>query len=163
MCAVMDRRSLLAGLTLTLATQGAARAGAPGNVAEAFAAALSAHDMAEFAALFADDYVQHQSSAAAPQLAAGVSAKQATMAYFAARLTALPDLQVTADPVVVAGDMVAANFVYTGTHKAPYFGVPPSGRQITFNSCDILAVRQGLIAVHWGAADVAGLLKQLHG
>ena len=159
----MDRRSLLAGLTLTAAMAGAARAGAPGNVAQAFAAALSAHDLKEFAALFADDYAQHQTSAAVPPHAEGISAKQATLNYFAARLNALPDLQVTADPVVVANDMVAANFIYTGTHKGPYFGVPASGRRITFNSCDILAVRQGLISAHWGAADIAGLLKQLHG
>jgi predicted ester cyclase len=159
----MDRRSLLAGLTLSVATATAARAGAPGNVAQAFAAALSAHDLNEFAALFADDYAQHQTSAAVPPPPAGLSAKQATMNYFAARLAALPDLQVTADPVVLGDSMVAANFTYTGTHMAAYFGVPPSGRRITFNSCDILAVRGGLIVAHWGAADIAGLLKQLHG
>jgi steroid delta-isomerase-like uncharacterized protein len=158
----MDRRSLFAGLLLTTALPRAAGAGAPGNIAQAFAAALSAHDLKEFAALFAD-YAQHQSSAAVPAPPAGLSAKQVTLNYFAARLAALPDLQVTADPVVVTDSMVAANFTYTGTHQATYFGVPPSGRRITFNSCDILAVRQGLIAAHWGAADIAGLLKQLHG
>jgi steroid delta-isomerase-like uncharacterized protein len=159
----MERRSLLAGMTLAVAAAGAARAGAPGNMAQAFAAALSSHDLNEFAALFADDYVQHQTSAAVQPQTAGLSAKQATLNYFAARLAALPDLQVTADPVVVADDMVAANFTYTGTHKAPYFGIPPSGKRVTFNSCDIFGMRQGLIAAHWGAADIAGLLKQLRG
>lgn len=159
----MDRRALLAGLAATAALPGAARAAA-GNVAEGFAAALTAHDLAALASLFAEDYAQHQSSAAAPvQPAAGKSAKQGTLDYFAARLAALPDLQVTADPVVAAGDWVAANFTYTGTHQAAYFGVPPSGKRITFNSCDIFLVRGGLIAAHWGAADIAGLLKQLHG
>jgi steroid delta-isomerase-like uncharacterized protein len=158
----MDRRSLLAGLTIAAAMPGAGRAAA-GNVAEAFAAALNAHDLIRFAALFADDYAQHQTSAAVPAPAAVKSAKQATLDYFAARLTALPDLHVTADPIVDAGDMVAANFTYTGTHQASYFGVPPTGRRVTFNSCDILAVRDGKIAAHWGAADIAGLLKQLRG
>jgi SnoaL-like polyketide cyclase len=41
--------------------------------------------------------------------------------------------------------------------------VPPSGRPIAFNSCDILMLRGGLIAAHWGAADIAGLLVQLKG
>lgn len=160
----MERRALLAGLTLAASGPFAARADVPGNVAQAFAAALSAHDLVAFGALFADDYVQHQSSAAAPvQPAAGTSAKQATLNYFAARLVAFPDLRVTADPVVVSGDMLAANFTYTGTHLAIYFGVPPSGRRVSFNSCDILMVRDGRIAAHWGAADIAGLLNQMRG
>jgi len=160
----MDRRTLFAGLAVALATDAGAQAAPPGNVAEAFAAALTAHDIEAFAALFADDYAQHQSSAAARPPPAGLPAKQATKIFFAARLAALPDLSVTADPVVVAGDWVAANFTYAGTHTgAAYFGVPPSGRAIRFTSCDILQVRGGLVAAHWGAADIAGLLVQLKG
>ncbi len=158
----MERRVLIAGLTAAVALPAAVRAAAA-NVAEAFAAALTAHDISAFAALFAEEYAQHQSSAAAPPPVPGKTAKQATVDYFAARLAGLPDLAVTASPVVVGGDMVAANFTYTGTHAAPYFGIPPSGKRITFNSCDILQVRDGLIVAHWGAADIAGLLKQLHG
>jgi predicted ester cyclase len=170
----MRRRSLLAAATVGLGVPGISApiaapvaAGAepgPAGVAAAFAATLSAHDIAAFAALFAEEYAQHQFSAAVPPRPAGSgSAKQGTIAYFTARLTALPDLQVTAEPVVAAGDMVAANFTYAGTHTAPYFGVAPSGRRVTFNSCDILTVRDGLIVAHWGAADIAGLLVQLRG
>jgi predicted ester cyclase len=160
----MQRRILFTGLTGLLATPLAATAAPAGNAAERFAAALNAHDIEAFAALFAEDYEQHQSSAAARPPPAGLSAKAATKAYFAARLAALPDLSVVADPVVAAGDWVAANFTYAGTHSgAPYFGVPPSGRAIRFSSCDILFTRGGLIAAHWGAADIAGLLVQLKG
>jgi predicted ester cyclase len=160
----MDRRTVFAGLAAVLAADDIAHAAPPGNVAEAFAATLSAHDIEAFSALFAEDYAQHQTSAAAKPPPAGLSARNATKAYFAARLAALPDLRVTADPVVVAGDWVAANFTYAGTHTgAPYFGVPASGRTIRFTSCDILQVRGGLIAAHWGAADIAGLMVQLKG
>ena len=158
----MDRRAILAGLTATLALPTGARA-AGASIAGAFVAALNAHDIAAFAALFAEDYAQHQVSAAAPPPVAGKSAKQATVDYFAARLAALPDLTVTVDPVVSEGDMVAGFFTYSGTHTAPYFGVPASGRRVTVNTCDILQLRDGLIVAHWGAADIAGLLKQLRG
>jgi predicted ester cyclase len=152
--AAMATLALLAGVPKSMA--------ATGNAAEAFAAALSAHDLDAFAALFAEDYAQHQTSAAAPlKPPSGVSAKQNTVHYFAARLAALPDLQVVAAPVVVAGDMLAANFTYSGTHRGVYFGVAATGRRVVFNSCDIFAVRGGLIAAHWGAADIAGLLAQL--
>jgi predicted ester cyclase len=160
----MDRRTMFAGLAAALAADAGAQAAPQGNVAEAFAAALNAHDIEAFSALFADDYVNHQTSAAANPPPAGTPARQGTKAYFAARLAALPDLRVTADPVVVAGEWIAANFTYAGTHTgAAYFGIAPSGRAITFNSCDILRVRDGKIAEHWGAADIAGLRVQLKG
>ena len=157
----MERRTLFTGLAAVLATP---LPGTAGDVAKRFAAALTAHDIEAFSSLFADEYQQHQSSAAATSPPPGMSAKAATRAYFAARLAALPDLVVVADPVVVAGDWVAANFSYASTHTgAPYFGVAASGRNIRFSSCDILKTRDGLIAAHWGAADIAGLLAQLKG
>jgi predicted ester cyclase len=164
----MDRRTLFAGLAASLAAPiatapASAEAAPAGNIAEAFAAALNAHNIEAFAALFADDYAQHQTSAAARPPTPNATAKQTTKAYFAARLAAFPDLRVTANPVVVAGDWTAANFSYSGTHTESYFGVAPSGRAITFNSCDILQTRDGLIVAHWGAADIAGLLVQLKG
>jgi predicted ester cyclase len=133
------------------------------RMAERFAETLTAHDTVAFAALFADDYQQHQTSAAAPPPATALTPKQATIAYFAARVIGLPDLVVTADPIVAEADRVAANFTYTGTHRATYLGFPPTGRRITFTSCDILLVRNGLFVAHWGAADLAGLLQQLRG
>jgi predicted ester cyclase len=161
----MRRRDFAGALALSGAMAGTARAtpAETRRIAEQFAATLSARDITAFGALFADDYQQHQNSAAAPPPPAGLSAKQATVAYFTARLTALPDLVVTADPIVAADESVAANFTYAGTHRGTYFGQPPTGRRIVFTSCDILTVRGGLIAAHWGAADIAGLLQQLRG
>jgi predicted ester cyclase len=63
--------------------------------------------------------------------------------------------------VVADKDRVAASFVYTGTHKGTYFGVPPTGRTIRFTSCDIFRVQEGQIAEHWGMGDIAGVLAQL--
>jgi predicted ester cyclase len=161
----MRRRHLAGVIALAAAAPRLVKAeiASPQRLAELFARTLSAHDIAGFAALFAEDYQQHQTSAASPPPPVGLSAKQATVAYFAARLAALPDLVVTADPVVAGTETVAANFTYSGTHRAPYFGIAPTGRRITFTSCDIFAVRDGLIAAHWGAADIAGLLRQLQG
>ena len=135
----------------------------PRALAEKFAAALSAHDMDAFAALFADNYVNHQVSAAAPPPAANVSAKQGSVAFFKARLTGLPNLKVAIEAVVADKDHVAASFVYTGTHNGPYFGVAPTGKSLRFTSCDIFRVQDGLIAEHWGMGDIAGVLAQLRG
>jgi steroid delta-isomerase-like uncharacterized protein len=132
------------------------------TVAEQFAARLSAHDIEGFAALFADDYVNHQTSAAAP-VPTNVAPKQATVAFFKGRLAGMPDLRVSIETLVAADDKVAASFAYAGTHKGTYFGISPTGKALRFTSCDIFRVQDGLIAEHWGMGDIAGVLAQLKG
>lgn len=158
----MHRRTLIAGAALLGAAPLVARtaAAAAQTVAEQFAATLGAHDIDAFAALFAEDYVNHQVSAAAPP-PAGVSAKAASVGFFAARLKALPDLAVRIEAMVAQDDRVAASFVYEGAHQGVYFGVAPTGRRLRFTSCDIFRVANGKIAEHWGMGDIAGVLAQL--
>jgi SnoaL-like domain len=92
----MRRRNLILGAAAVsaapLISRFAEAAGA--SVVERFAESLSAHDLDAFAALFADDYVNHQLGAAAPP-PAGVPPKTATVNFFAARLKGLPDLKVS--------------------------------------------------------------------
>ena len=161
----MRRRALLAGAALAGVAPFAARmARAEGEtIIDRFAQTLGAHDLSGFAALFADDYVNHQLSAAAPAPGPGVSPKAATVAFFGARLKGLPDLTVTIETRVVAGDRAAASFVYEGAHQGVYFGVAPTGKRLRFTSCDIFRVADGRIIEHWGMGDIAGVLAQLKG
>src|SRR5664279_4694331 len=111
----MDRRLFIATAattTFALAVPAVAQESGAKSLPEHFAATLSAHDIAAFAALFADDYVNHQMSAAAPPAAAGKTPKQATVDFFAARLAGIPDLQVAIEAVVASPGKVAASFVY---------------------------------------------------
>jgi predicted ester cyclase len=163
----MDRRSLIAGAAsagVALAAPTAAQAqGMAPSLAELFAATLTAHDMVAFASLFADDYTNHQVSAAAPP-SPGPStktAKQGSVDFFAARLAAMPDLKVAVEASVITADKVAASFVYTGTHRGVYFGIAPTGRPLRFTSCDIFRVQNGKFVEHWGMGDIAGILAQL--
>src|SRR5471032_2947401 len=99
---LMERRNLLKAVTLagsTLAVPAlVARALADDKNAtapwiEKFAATLSAHDLTAFAALFSENYVNHQVSAAAPPPPQDKSPKQGTVAVFTARLAGIPDLR----------------------------------------------------------------------
>ncbi len=161
----MQRRTLIAGAALLGVAPLVSRtaAGAGETIANLFAQTLGAHDLAAFAALFADDYVNHQSSAAAPAPPPGVSPKGATVAFFAARLKGLPDLTVTIEAMLEQDDRVAASFVYQGTHHGVFFGVAPTGKRLRFTSCDIFRVSGGRIAEHWGMGDIAGVMAQLKG
>lgn len=163
----MDRRALIAGLALagtTLAAADPAGAQTMGStLLDRYVAALSAHDMVAFAALFADDYVNHQVSAAAPPPPGPPTKtqKQGSVDFFAGRIAGIPDLHVSIEASVVTSTMIAASFVYTGTHGGVYFGIAPTGRALHFTSCDIFRVQDGKLAEHWGMGDIAGILAQL--
>jgi steroid delta-isomerase-like uncharacterized protein len=162
----MDRRGVLTGFlgaVILMPEVARAEARTPGQLAEAFAATLSAHDMDGFAALFADDYANHQLSAAAPSPPPGTSPKQATVGFFTARLKGLPDLKVSIEAQVASDDKVAASFVYEGTQQGVLLGVAPTGKRLRFTSCDIFRVADGKIAEHWGMGDIAGQLAQMKG
>jgi ketosteroid isomerase-like protein len=175
----MDRRTLLTGLALAgPAFAGGATAkdippDAPSDdkiekplaakIVEQFAASLSAHDLNAFGSLFAENYINHQVSAAAPPPPSPTQAKQLTLALFAARLKGLPDLKVTIEAMLATEDKAAASFIYEGTHSGLYLGVEPTGRRLRFTSCDIFSIREGRIVEHWGMGDIAGVLAQLRG
>jgi steroid delta-isomerase-like uncharacterized protein len=160
----MRRRTFLAGAALAAAPIASGRAdAADASVALKFADALNAHDIDAFANLFADDYVNHQVSAAAPPPPSGLTAKQATVAFFAARLKGLPDLKVTIQTSLAEDDRVAASFLYEGRHEGVYYGVQPTGKRLMFTSCDIFRIAGERIAEHWGMGDIAGIVAQLKG
>lgn len=166
----MNRRDLIArGLTasaLAFASPLPVALADPGekaNVAAQFAKTLSDHDIEAFAALLSPNYVNHQFSAASPRAPAGLSAKTLTVNLFQARLKGMANLKVVADKIVVNNDSCAANFIYEGTHTGDYMGVPPTGKNLRFSSCDIFRVEHGLIVEHWGMGDIAGLMAQLKG
>jgi steroid delta-isomerase-like uncharacterized protein len=161
----MERRLVVtAGAAAALVMASGARAqdkSSPAELAERFAAALTAHDMGAFALLFAEDYVNHQTSAAAGAPPPNRTPKQGTVGFFQARLTGMPDLAVSIEAIVASDDQVAASFVYEGIHGGVYMGVPPTGKRLRFTSCDIFLVRAGQFAEHWGMGDAAGIMAQL--
>lgn len=124
----------------------------------AFTDTLTAHNLDGFKSLYSPHYVQHQVLAiASPHL----NARDAVVAYFAKRIEGFPDLVVTSDAALAEGDLICANFIYTGTHKGEYLGIEATGKRVSFNSTDIMKVSGGQFVEHWGAADLAGLTQQL--
>jgi predicted ester cyclase len=50
---------------------------------------------------------------------------------------------------------------YYGTHLGEFLGVAPTGREIQFETVDVMRVRNGKIAEHWGGANLFSLMQQL--
>jgi steroid delta-isomerase-like uncharacterized protein len=87
--------------------------------------------------------------------------REANRAFWAAFFTAFPDLTATIDDLIQAGDRVAGRFTYRGTHRGPFYGIPPTGRLIEMRSIDIWRVQDGEFVEHWDELNLLELFQQL--
>jgi predicted ester cyclase len=62
---------------------------------------------------------------------------------------------------IAEGDMVVTRKVFTGTHRAAFQGIEPTGRSVEIHVIDIVRVVDGKIVEHWNCVDRLGLLSQL--
>ena len=74
---------------------------------------------------------------------------------------AFPDLNVTLDHMIAEGDLVVTHATSSGTMRGEFAGMPPSGKQATWEQIHISRVRDGKIVEHWVVQDQMGMLQQL--
>jgi len=76
-------------------------------------------------------------------------------------LAAFPDLRITIEDQIVAGDKVATRWVAEGTNSGSFGGVPPTGRRVRVNGLILDRVADGRIVERWEQWDQAGMMQQL--
>lgn len=76
---------------------------------------------------------------------------------------AFPDYHWELRHLLVDGDVIAAHFTDTGTHRGAFLGVAATGRAVTTTELAVYHVAQERIERVWVAADNATLLAQLRG
>jgi predicted ester cyclase len=76
---------------------------------------------------------------------------------------AFPDLHLTIEDMVKQGDKVWVRMTATGTHRAPFAGLAPTGKPFTICVIDVCRFEGGRIVEHWGVPDRFALLDQLGG
>jgi predicted ester cyclase len=150
---MLDRRALLMAAAIanpaltTMKASAQSGACAPGNVAanaallDRYVAAVNAGDTAALQALFAKPYAQH----------GGLKGGR----------EAFPDLRVTVEDRIFAGDKIVARNTWSGTHRGAFLGVAPTGKQITIRTIDIWRIDGDKLAEHWDVIDLGALEKQL--
>ena len=74
---------------------------------------------------------------------------------------AFPDLHFEIEGMVSDGDRVAVRWIATGTHQAPVLGLPATNRHVSLIGCDVLRLRDDLIAESWSYYDRLALMEQL--
>jgi predicted ester cyclase len=108
-----------------------------------------------FDELFTPDAVDHLLPPGMPSGAAG------NKLFFSMFRAAFPDLRFTIEDVIAEGDYVVQRVTGHGTMKGEFMGMPPTGKHATWSEIDIVRMKNGKIAEHWGNGDQMGMLQQL--
>ena len=121
--------------------------------------AVNRHDTAAAAAAYGPDVV-----VASPD--GTFTGRDAAVAYLARLLDTFPDSEVTVWSKVTSGDLVADEWIFTGTNTGPLrlpdgTAVAPTGRPVRLRGCDVAAVEDGHVISHRIYFDQADLLGQL--
>jgi len=105
--------------------------------------------------LFTEDFVHHFADPRLPRGRAGMKALGQSVA------AGLPDVHATIEDLIAEGDKVVERTRAGGTHKGEFFGVPATGRKITWTETHVYRLRGGRIAEHWPEIDMLGIMTQL--
>lgn len=114
--------------------------------------AINSEDLDALDGLFSDDYLDHAEGHR------GVEPFKQQMRMFRA---AFPDLCVSIDDTVEAGDRIATRTTVTGTHTGDLMGIPPTHRHVVVSAVDIARFVDGKAAERWGGLDTFSLMVQL--
>jgi predicted ester cyclase len=74
---------------------------------------------------------------------------------------AIPDLNVTIHDQVAEGDMVTTRKTISGKQTGQLLGVPATGKAISIEVIDMVRVKDGKYAEHWGITTLPELLATL--
>ena len=75
--------------------------------------------------------------------------------------SAFPDIETTAEDILVEGDRLAVRSTIRGTHKVDFMGIPASGKKVEVSNYDFVRFENDQAAEHWGTIDSAALMEQI--
>lgn len=74
---------------------------------------------------------------------------------------AFPDSRVEIEDMIAEGDKVAFRFTLRGTHQGRFQDIEPTGVKVAAFGLDMVRIEDGLLAEHWGGADLHSIRRQL--
>jgi steroid delta-isomerase-like uncharacterized protein len=109
--------------------------------------------------IFASDYVNHQQHP--PDTAKAIRGLDAWKQFTSTFHEAFPDFEDRILTQIAEGNLVATQFVSTGTQKGQIMGIPATGRRASWTGMVIDRIANGKIAESWVNWDMFGMLQQL--
>ena len=72
-----------------------------------------------------------------------------------------PDMEERIETLIAEGDTVSAFWIFTGTHRGDFLGIPPTGRTINIAGMSIYYLQDGVIMDDHAVLDLLGAARQL--
>jgi predicted ester cyclase len=117
---------------------------------------VATHDASTVRRWATDDYLQHG------PFGANVTRDEFEAGNRDIVWRALPDISIQLEPLLADGELVAARGLGQATHTgSSLFGVPASGKSVSFTETHIYRMRGTRVCEHWLQVDLLGLLGQL--
>lgn len=116
---------------------------------------INRHDLSALERDLAPDVVDH---AADPGARGGVEGAREWLSMV---FTAFPDVSASIEDIIAEDDKVVVRKVWHGTHRAPFMGTPPTGKEVSFEGIVIWRIEDGKLAERWAQIDRLSLTQQL--
>jgi predicted ester cyclase len=118
-----------------------------------FLAAINAPDYDELDKIFYETFVDHHPGFELNSLA---DYKKALKAAHTA-----VGIQATLDEIIDVDDKVITRATLTGKQADTFFGMPPTGKTVTWTTIEIWRIENGKFIERWAQDDLLGLIRQL--
>jgi predicted ester cyclase len=126
-----------------------------------FTEVWNGRDFAVLDQIVDESCVTHQLRSAPEPICSVSRGPAALRQHIEAWVTAFPDIHVTTDHRCVCGTEVVSWVTMRGTHRAPWQGIAPTGREVTIRTVTQHRVEDGRIVEDWVIVETLGLFQQL--
>ena len=116
--------------------------------------AINNRNLASLDELIAPDFVYHTPTL---QIQGLEAMKQGVLE----ELQSFPDLHVNIEDIMAEGEKVCVRLRETATHKAPFRGLAPTGKKLTYTVMTIWRIDEGRVVEGWGVYDQMDFFQQL--
>jgi len=80
---------------------------------------------------------------------------------FASLSSSFSNTRVNIERQISDGDFVASHVTISGTHTGDLFGIPATGKDVSYPGIEIVRIADGKIAEFWGLLDMLTMMQQI--
>ena len=81
--------------------------------------------------------------------------------HYTSLLKGFPDMRIDIDDIIADGEKVVQRFLFSGTHKGEFLGLPPSGRSTRTAGVHIHLFHNGKAIEVWQVLDTFAFLSDI--
>ena len=106
--------------------------------------------------LFAPGFVDHQ-----PPMPGVPGDREGLKTALGVLFGTFTDLHLHLEDLIAEGDKVVARYSAHGTHNGDAMGIPPTGKEVTFDAIAVYRIQGGKITDRWELVDMLKLMQQI--